>query len=192
MDMGWMRPLGRAMVGLRAGMHGLATNSAWLAGVPQGLRVSSPAFGPGVDIPSSYTTDGAGLSPPLAWEGVPQGTASLALLIEDPDIPMPVPLTHCVVHGIPPGMGRLAEGAIPAGKPARPPGFGVGRNGFGRIGWLPITPPPGHGPHHYAFQLFALDIDPKFEWPPGRIALLRAMRGHVLSWGMVFGVYERA
>lgn len=187
-----MRPLGRAMAGLRAGVHGLASNSAWLAGVPQSLRITSPAFGPGVDIPAKYTTDGPGLSPPLAWEGVPEGTVSLALLIEDPDIPMPVPLAHAVVHGIPPSERALEEGAIPKGRqPGQFTKVGIGRNSFGGIGCLPINPPPGHGPHHYAFQLFALDIDPRFEWPPGRMALLRALRGHVVAWGMMFGVYER-
>lgn len=192
MDLGWMRPLGRAMRGLRAGAHGLASNSGWLAGVPEAIHVTSPAFGAGRDIPASCTTDGPGLSPALGWTGLPGGTVSVALLIEDPDIPLPVPLNHGIVYGLPPALPGLDEGAVPHAMTGTSElGFRTGRNSFGRTGWLPITPPPGHGPHHYAFQVFALDNAPRFDWPPGRHALLRTIRGHVLAWGVLFGVYER-
>ncbi len=193
MDMGWMRPLGRALSGVRAGMHGLACHRSWLRGVPESIRVSSPAFGHGTDLPGRFTADGTGLSPPLAWEGVPGDAGSLVLLVEDPDIPFPVPLVHALVYDIPTSLNALSEGAIPTAlKTAAPEGFRVGRNGFGRQGWLAPTPPPGHGPHHYAFQVFALRGKPSFEWPPGRRALLAQMRGQVLGWGVAFGVYERA
>ncbi len=193
MDMSWMRPAGRALRGVRAGMHGLASHRAWMAKAPECIRVSSPAFGHGVDLPPRFTADGVGLSPPLAWEGLPEEAASLVLLVEDPDIPFPVPLVHALVYDIPSSVRSLGEGTIPTVlKTASPEGFRIGRNGFGRPGWLPPTPPPGHGPHHYAFQIFAVRGVLSFEWPPGRHALLAQMRGQVLGWGVLFGVYERA
>lgn len=192
MDMSWMRPVGRAMSGIRAGMHSLTCHRSWLRNVPECIRVGSPDFGHGVDLPARFTADGTGLWPPLTWEGVPESAATLALLVEDPDVPFPIPLVHALVYDVPPSLHALAEGAIPAVlKTASPEGFRVGRNGFGRQGWLPPAPPPGHGPHHYAFQIFALRIKPAFEWPPGRRALLRQMHGQVLGWGVLFGVYER-
>ncbi len=193
MDMGWMRPVGRALSGIRAGMQGLACHSSFVRQAPECIRVSSPEFGAGVDLPARFTADGGGLSPPLAWEGVPAGAASLVLLVEDPDVPFVLPLVHAIVYDIPASLHGLAEGAIPlVMKTEAPEGSRCGRNAFGRQGWLPPTPPPGHGPHHYAFQLFALRTNPVFEWPPGRRALLRQMQGQVLGWGVLFGVYERA
>jgi phosphatidylethanolamine-binding protein (PEBP) family uncharacterized protein len=171
MDRRWVRPIGRALRGLRAGMAGLASHR--FSGVAESIRLTSPVFGHGTDIPEKFTADGAGVSPPLAWEGVPVGTRSLVLLVEDPDVPVPVPVVHALVYGMPTTLTELGEGAIPSGSD------GTGRHGF------------GHGPHHYAFQMFALDCSPSFEWPPGRIALLRQMDRHVLGFGVLFGVYER-
>lgn len=192
MNAGWMRPIGRVLRGIRAGMHGLASQRSWLRGVPECIRVSSPAFGHGTDIPERFSADGVGLSPPLAWEGVPAGAASLVLLVEDPDVPFPVPLVHALVYDIPTSLTSFAEGAIPKVlKGVSSEGFRTGRNGYGRAGWLAPTPPPGHGAHHYAFQIFAVRQTLTFEWPPGRHALLAQMRGQVLGWGVAFGVFER-
>jgi Raf kinase inhibitor-like YbhB/YbcL family protein len=190
MDRRWVRPIGRALRGLRAGMAGLASHR--FSGVAESIRLTSPVFGHGTDIPEKFTADGAGVSPPLAWEGVPVGTRSLVLLVEDPDVPVPVPVVHALVYGMPTTLTELGEGAIPSGSDGTGRhGFRLGRSGLGRIGWVPPSPPPGHGPHHYAFQMFALDCSPSFEWPPGRIALLRQMDRHVLGFGVLFGVYER-
>jgi phosphatidylethanolamine-binding protein (PEBP) family uncharacterized protein len=58
--------------------------------------------------------------------------------------------------------------------------------------WLPPDPPPGHGAHRYVFQVFALDIVPRFEARPGRTELLNKIRGHVIAKGMLIGTYERS
>jgi Raf kinase inhibitor-like YbhB/YbcL family protein len=156
------------------------------------IRVTSPAFGPGQDMPVRYTQDGASLSPPLRWAGLPEGTRSLVLLIEDPDMPLPMPFVHGLFYDIRPEMEGLSESALPLRLSGpSPEGFFAGRNGFGRAGWTAPTPPPGHGPHHYAFEIFALDNTPRFDWPPGKTYVLRTVRPNMVGRGMLFGVYER-
>ena len=181
--------LGHAMKRLRAGADKLAIVDLARHGTT--IDLSSPAFADHARLPSRFTADGAGVSPPLVWSAVPAGTAMLALLVEDADAPAPAPLVHAIVWGLSADAGRLAEGAI------RPDGAGseggdVGRNSYLGEGWLPPDPPTGHGEHAYAFQLFALDggvEDPGQS--PGRAALVKAMTGHVLGAGLLIGTYSR-
>ena len=72
-----------------------------------------------------------------------------------------------------------------------PRGYACGRNALGRPGWTAPTPPPGHGPHRYAFQVFALDARPGFPYPPGRALLMRTIRPHIIAQGRMIGTYER-
>lgn len=194
MGMEWFRPVGRALGGLRAGTAQLASEASWLRPVPECVEVRSPVFGHGTDIPVRFTADGEGLSPPLSWSGLPTLTRSVVLLIEDADIPLPVPLVHGLFYAIPPAFCELSEGGLPTslGGAESPEGFHAGRNGYGRTGWIPPSPPPGHGPHHYAFQVFALDTVPVFDWPPSRGFVTRRIRDHVIGRGALFGIYERA
>ncbi len=192
MDANRIRPIGRRLRPLRAGTARLASNRRLLAEVPEGIVLTSPAFAPNATMPARHTQDGASLSPPLRWANLPPGTASLLLLIEDADIPFPVPLVHALAYGIDPALGGLAEGALPERlRGPAPEGFAMGRNGLARTGWIAPTPPPGHGPHRYAFQLFALDAQQHFDWPPGRGFALRTARPHMLGRGLLVGLYER-
>lgn len=192
MDADLIRPVGQWLRPLRAGAGRLAVNRPWLAGVRDSIALTSPAFATAQPIPPRYTRDGAGLSPPLRWERLPPGTAALFLLVEDADIPLPVPLVHAIAYDIDPAREGLAEGALPVRLRGRAPeGFAMGRNGYGRVGWIPPSPPPGHGRHRYVFQVFALSARPQFAWPPGRRFALRAIRPHMLAQGTLFGTYER-
>ncbi|MGC9319633.1 MAG: YbhB/YbcL family Raf kinase inhibitor-like protein, partial [Armatimonadota bacterium] len=74
------------------------------------LSITSPAFSDGETIPVKYTDDGEDISPPLTFEGVPEGTAELALICHDPDAPRPGGWTHWVVYGMAPDIGGLPEG----------------------------------------------------------------------------------
>jgi Raf kinase inhibitor-like YbhB/YbcL family protein len=184
---GW---LGRALGGWRAGADKLAIVQSGLgAGVPT-IELMSPAFANEGRLPPRFTADGEGVSPPLVWGAPPQGTAAMALLVEDADAPAAQPLVHAVVWGLPADAGRLEEGAIVADGAGGT--VDVGRNSFRREGWLPPDPPTGHGSHRYAFQLFALGPgagEPGAD--PGRAALLDAIRGHVIAAGLLVGTYDR-
>lgn len=182
--------LGSALKGLRAGSDKLAIAHPELGGF-EALRLSSPAFADGARLPERFTADGEGVSPPLFWTGVPDGTQSLVLLVEDFDAPAPQPLVHAAIWGLPAEAEMLTEGAIRADGDGTPQGGDVGRNSYLGEGWLPPDPPTGHGPHHYAFQLFALGPGPEAGESPGRSAIVKAMAGRVLAAGLLTGTYSR-
>ncbi len=181
--------LGRALRGVRSDATRLVYNDASLVAVPATVRVSSPAFDDGGALPVRFTADGPGVSPPLMWEDAPAETAELVLLIEDPDAPMPHPLVHAIVWGLRGRSGALAEGALSgAGRARAAP---LGRNSYLSREYLAPDPPPGHGTHHYAFQLFALGEPARFLTSPGRSALTEQLRAHTIAKGLLIGTYGR-
>lgn len=182
--------IGSALSGIRPGLGKTVYGGPDVAASPETIRVTSPAFADGAPIPERHTEDGEGLSPPLAWTGVPEGTLSVVLLVEDADSPTPAPLVHAIVPSLPGRDGELPEGALPSDA-APDDGPEMGRNSFLSAEYLPPDPPPGHGPHRYLFQVYALDAAPTFDGHPGRGALLAAMRGHVLARGLLTGTCER-
>jgi Raf kinase inhibitor-like YbhB/YbcL family protein len=146
-----------------------------------GLSLTSSAFQHGAEIPARHTCDGEDLSPALVWSGVPDGTRSLALLVEDPDAPSGT-FTHWLVWGIDPAAEALGEGeAAPV----------EGSNGFGTAGYRGPCPPPGHGPHRYFFRLYALDVEVDLPAGASRAELEGALEGHVLAGAELIGRYER-
>ena len=145
------------------------------------LIVSSAAFGHGGVIPGRYSAYGAGEMPPLAWSALPSGTKSLALLVEDPDAPRPQPFVHWVVWNMVP-----AAGAIPQALS----GAAQGRNGAGQNGWRGPHPSDAK-PHHYHFELFALDRKLDLPATTDRDALVAAMQGHVLGKGQIVGLFTK-
>ena len=78
------------------------------------LAVTSTAFAESASIPAIYTCEGADISPPLAWSGVPAGTRSLVLIVDDPDAPDPaaprMTWVHWLLYDIPPNITGLPEG----------------------------------------------------------------------------------
>jgi len=105
--------------------------------------LASPAIPPGGEIPAQYTCDGTDISPPLSWSGVPQGTQSLVLVVEDPDAPSGV-FRHWAAFDIPPGSHGLDAGYA-ATRPAA--GFRGARNDFGQ---------PGYGGHRKVTALIII------------------------------------
>jgi Raf kinase inhibitor-like YbhB/YbcL family protein len=147
------------------------------------MTFSSPSIAPGSWIDSRHTCDGDDLSPELRWSGLPDGTRSMALIVDDPDAPSGT-FTHWVLFDIPASVDRLAEGA---------PEFGVaGRNDFRRVGYGGPCPPRDHGPHRYFFRLYALDVE-SLELPEGasQREVESAMEPHILEQAELMGRYAR-
>ena len=154
------------------------------------LVLTSKAFAADSEIPARYTCDGEDVSPPLAWIGLPPGTASLALIIEDPDAPDPAaPRTtwvHWIVYNIPPTSRAFGDDAARRGLPL---GALTGRNDWGRTGYGGPCPPVGR--HRYVHRLIALDTLLPDLKGPNRAVLEKALDGHVLEEARLIGRYAR-
>ncbi len=145
------------------------------------LALSSPAFAAGGAIPTKYGCAGRDVSPPLAWSGVPDGTAELALVVDDPDANG---FVHWVAAGIPPTATGIPEGAT--GSDAVPV---EGRNSFGKTGWGGPCPPSGT--HHYRFRLYALSRLLGLHDGVTADALRSAAKGATLGTAELVGTYRR-
>jgi hypothetical protein len=150
------------------------------------IKIESPAFGDNEMIPSKYTCDGANVSPPLKWSGVPSNTKSLALICDDPDAPMGT-WVHWVVYNIPPSAKEFTENFFLAGKPDKSILQGV--NDFRKASYGGPCPPSGV--HRYHFKVYALDTI--LELKPGatKQQLLFEIEGHLLGQGQLTGKYRR-
>ena len=155
------------------------------------LTLTSSAFQPQGAIPKRHTCDGQDLSPPLAWSGIPAGTKSLALIVDDPDAPDPAApqrvWVHWVLYDLPTGTPALAPGAT---AKTLPPGTREGLNDWKRTGWGGPCPPIGR--HRYFHKLYALDIVLPDLHRPDKAALEKAMEGHVLARAEPVGTYQRS
>jgi Raf kinase inhibitor-like YbhB/YbcL family protein len=151
------------------------------------MQVTSSAFQAGQAIPAKYTCEGADISPPLEWSGVPASAKSLALICDDPDAPVGTWL-HWVLYDLPVTATDLAE-KVP---PSESLSFGAkqGINDFKRVGFCGPCPPPGK-PHRYYFKLYALDVDLGLKPRATKQELLRAMDGHILAEAQLMGTYQR-
>jgi Raf kinase inhibitor-like YbhB/YbcL family protein len=155
------------------------------------LVLKSDAFEEGGAIPPKYTCEGEDLSPPLAWEGLPEGTRSLVLIVDDPDAPDPAAprmvWDHWILYNLPPGAHGLEEG-VTIGR--LPPGCGQGINSWGRTGYGGPCPPIGR--HRYFHRLYALDaVLPPELGSPTKDQLLLAMEDHILARTELVGTYQK-
>ena len=151
------------------------------------MKLSSPAFSNNESIPAVHTCDGENASPPLEWTGVPDGTRSLALIVDDPDAPDPKApkrtFVHWVLYDIPPATSGLPESA------ASPPGSREGLNDRKQRGYTGPCPPSGR--HRYFFKLYALDAVLGDIGTPTKDVLERAMQSHLVEGAELVGTYER-
>jgi len=153
-----------------------------------GLELSSAAFDHGKSIPKKYTCQGENISPPLAWSGVPEGTESLVLIVEDPDAPDPekpkMVWKHWLLYDLPPTSKGLPEGA---GK--LPSGTRQGTNSWKKTGYGGPCPPIGR--HRYFHRLYALDTKLGDLGTPDKKKLMATMKGHVLAKTELVGTYQK-
>ena len=154
------------------------------------LALTSPRFKDGDPIPIAYTCEGEDTAPPLHIEGIPAGTRSLALIVEDPDAPDPRnpqrTWCHWILYNIPPGTRDLAEGGSLDVLPA---GCREGLNDWGRFGYGGPCPPIGR--HRYFHRLYALDTVLPDLGKVDRKHFLAAIQGHVLGEAELVSTYEK-
>ena len=158
-------------------------------GQAMGITVTSTAFAQGQAIPRKHTGEGADVSPPLAWTGVPGGTREIVLICDDPDAPTPEPWVHWVIYGIAPASAGLPEGV--AKEESLAAGSKQGMNSWPKLGYNGPMPPPGHGTHHYHFKVYAVDAPTGLAPRATKKAVLAAIEGHVLAETELMGTYER-
>jgi Raf kinase inhibitor-like YbhB/YbcL family protein len=144
------------------------------------LSIKSPAFENNQLIPAKYTCDGDDVNPPLTIEGVPEGTKTLALIVDDPDAPMGT-WDHWIVWNIPATTSKIAENTVPGTE---------GLNDFRKRSYGGPCPPSGT--HRYFFKVYALDVKLDLSPTSRKSAVERAMQGHVLAEGELVGLYRRS
>ena len=153
------------------------------------FSITSTAFNEGGPIPVQHTCDGADLSPPLAWSGVPQGTGAFALIADDPDAPGRT-WVHWVLYDVPATLGGLPENVSKAEAPRDLGGAVQGRNDSRDVGYGGPCPPPGPA-HRYFFKLYALAAPLGLKPGASNQDVERAMGGHVLATAQLMGTYAR-
>jgi len=153
----------------------LGGNTEMKGGREMKINVGSAAFTEAGMIPKQYTCDGADISPPLSWSTVPEGTKSIAIIVDDPDAPAGT-WVHWLVYNLPPDLKGLPENIL--AKETIANGGMQGMTDFRRIGYGGPCPPSGT--HRYIFKVYA--VDKLLDLYPGAIKkrLLQAMEG--LSW----------
>ena len=145
------------------------------------MKLTSPAFEHNQEVPSEYTCDGSDTSPELNIEYVPEGTKSLALIMDDPDAPAGT-WVHWVVWNIAPTTTRIEENSIPAGA-------AQGINDFGRKNYGGPCPPSGT--HRYKFNIYALDTTLNLPPDSEKQDVEKVMQGHILAQATLTGLYSR-
>lgn len=146
------------------------------------LKLTSSAFSHNQKIPQQYTCDGQNINPPLTIKGVPAGTKSLTLLVDDPDAPLGV-WDHWLVWSILPNVQEITQGSVPQGAIQ-------GRNSFGENKYGGPCPPTGVS-HRYVFKLYALDTTLNLAEGAAKKEVEQKMEGHIIGKTELIGLYQR-
>jgi Raf kinase inhibitor-like YbhB/YbcL family protein len=148
------------------------------------VTVTSKSFATNGRMPIDHTCDGKNVSPQLTWSAPPEGTKSIAVVVDDSD-GSSGPFTHWLVYDLPPSVTSLAEGADPVAVGAK-----VGMND--RDGVRYDGPcPPRMQEHRIEFHVYALDVLVNLRDGAGRAELNAAMNAHVLGEGVLHGTFSR-
>lgn len=150
------------------------------------MQIESPAFKNNQALPKKYTCDGESINPPFLFRDIPAEAKSLALVVEDPDVPLSIRsdgmFDHWLIWNIPPDTELVEEGIPPAGT--------FGRNTRGTEKYIAPCPPDRE--HRYFFKLFALDINLPLPEGSSKAELLSAMEGHIINEAEIIGTYNRS
>jgi hypothetical protein len=179
----------KALIVAVVGLIGAGIVTAWIGKSKQGelterrgqMKLTSPAFTQEEQIPEEYTCDGENVNPPLTIAEVPEGTQSLALMVEDPDAPSGT-WSHWLIWNLKPESTEIMEDSVPEGAIQ-------GTNDFKEVGYNGPCPPSGT--HRYIFRLYALDALVSLEEGADRGELEEAMEEHILDSAELVGLYTK-
>ena len=152
------------------------------------ISVTSKSFASGGSIPLMYSSYGANVSPQLSWSALPAGTVSVFIACEDPDAPGPVPYVHWLVADVPGTLHELSETG--KNRATTLEGGISGTTSSGTIGYFGPKPPPGDPPHHYHFEVFAVDTTLNVLDGFDRTAAIKALQGHVIGSGEIVRTFR--
>ena len=142
------------------------------------LKLTSKAFSQGGEIPREYGYKNGNKITPLTVSGIPNGTKSLALIMDDPDAMGAVGKiwVHWVAWNIDPTKTELESAKSTEGM-----------TDFGEVGYGGPAPPDKR--HTYVFKLYALDS--WLDLPEGstKSELEKAMEGHIIEQTQLTGTY---
>jgi hypothetical protein len=149
------------------------------------MKLTSPQFERNGRIPSKYTCEGEDINPPLMISDIPEGTKSLVLIMDDPDVPKHLRedgiWDHWIKFNIPPTTTTIAEGEEPEGV-----------SGQGTSGNLKYHGPcPPDREHRYFFKLYALDTELALPGGASKKDVEVAMQNHILGEAVLIGLYEK-
>lgn len=150
----------------------------------EGFTIGSEALSKQPLFPILYTCHGENISPDITWENIPQGTKSLALIVQDTDAHQY--FTHWVIYNIPTTTSNLPEAITRLEN--LPNGAVQGKNSMNRIGYDGPCPPPPYV-HHYEFTLYALDTTLSLKPGIDSNDLKNAMKGHILGETKMTGMF---
>jgi Raf kinase inhibitor-like YbhB/YbcL family protein len=144
------------------------------------MKIMSPAFEDSDMIPATYTCDSDNVNPPLDISDVPEGTRSLALIMDDPDAPGEA-FTHWIMWNIPPHISKIEENEWVDGAEQ-------GMNDGGDLGYTGPCPP--EGVHHYHFKLYALSAVLDLRGEITREMLEREINENLIEEAELIGLYK--
>ncbi len=144
------------------------------------ITVTTSAFQTGGMIPEKFTCKGANENPPLQFREVPPNAKSIVVIVDDPDAPGGT-FNHWLIWNIAPTTKEIASNSVPAGAVQ-------GKNDFGKLGYGGPCPP---SLHRYFFRVIALDTTLGLKSGASRVALDRAIAGHILARGELMARFGR-
>jgi Raf kinase inhibitor-like YbhB/YbcL family protein len=159
---------------------------------PSKFKLAVSGYADGGTIPVDYSCAApAPTSPALQWSGAPEGTVAFAVIFHDVDTAPAkgsMDVTHWIFWNVPAGTTQIPAGVPPGTASA---GMVQGKNIRGVNGFQPSCPPPGSVPHHYIYEIYALDTKLDLPADSSRADLLKAMDGHVIGKAAYVGVFSR-
>ena len=150
------------------------------------LTITSPAFENDGKIPVEYTGHGADISPELHISALPEGTKSLAVLMDDIDHPIRG-YSHWVLWNLPPQ--QVVPMDIPHGERLADLGGAMQGIGYGRHRYRGPKP-PFNWSHRYRFTVYAVDTMLDLPAKSRKRHVKQAMKGHILAKGELWGRYR--